>query len=138
MGDIALVAGEIGMVQPRLCETYNVEAGEDITKGQIVCWDTDGQVIVADGNQAARDEPVGVALRAGKAGETISILVKGLVEGFTVSGLNTGVILTLSDTIGAVEDAGAGEHCGRVWATAGGETTDYLVFFDFDVPAASV
>ena len=138
MGDIALVAGEIAMVYPRLCETYNVEAGEAITKGQVVCWDTDGQVIVADGNQAARDEPVGIALRAGAAGETISILVRGIMEGFTVSAQNTGVILTLSDNIGAMETAGAGEHCGRIWALSGGTTAEYVVFIDFDIPAASV
>lgn len=138
MGDVALTAANIACVDPKNCETYNVEAGTAITKGQILCWDTDGQVLVADGNQAALDEPVGVALEAGVAGKVISMLVKGLVYGFTVSGINTGTLLTLSDTIGAVETAGAGEQCGRVWALSGGETTDYVAFFDFDIGAASV
>ncbi len=140
MSDIALTGAKIAPVftDPGHCEMYNVESGESITAGQIVCWDTDGQVIVADGNQAARDEPIGVALEAGLAGEVISILVRGCVYGFTVAGINTGVIVNLSDNIGALEEAGSGEHCGRVWALAGGTTADYVIFFDFDIAAASV
>jgi len=140
MGDIALTAAKIAPVftDPGHCEIYQVEAGETITKGQILCWDTDGQVIIADGNQAALDEPVGVALQAGVAGQVISMLVRGPCYGFTVAAINTGVRLTLSDTVGAMESAGAGENCGRVWALSGGETTDYVVYFDFDLAGASV
>ena len=141
MGDIALTAAHIAPVytDPGHCTIWNAEAGEAITAGQILCWDTDGQLIVADGNQAARDEPVAVALQAQPvAGMVLSVLSKGPVYGFTVAGINTGVILTLSDNIGAMEEAGTGEHCARVWALPGGTTADYVAMFDFDIPAASV
>lgn len=141
MGDIALVAAKIAPVftDPGHCEIYQVECGETITAGKILCWDTDGQVILADGDTAALDEPVGVALQGGLAGEVIPMLVRGCVYGFTVAAINTGVILTLSDTdFGIMESAGTGEHCARVWALSGGTTADYVVFFDFDIPAAGL
>lgn len=140
MANLALTVANIAPVytDPGHSEIYNVEAGTTITKGQVLCWDTNGDVLVADGNQAALDEPVGLALEAGVAGQVISMLVKGPVYGFTVAGLNTGVIVNLSDDIGIVEAAGAGEPIGRIWALSGGETTDYVVFFHFPIWKASV
>lgn len=134
MGNVALVAGKIAPVftDPGHCEIYDVEIGEAVTAGQVLCWDTDGQMILADGDDNALDEPQAVALQAGSAGQVISVLHRGCVYGFTVAGINTGVLVTLTDTAGVIETAGAGECCGRVWCLAGGETTDRVILFDFN------
>jgi len=134
MGNIALVAAKIAPVftDPGLCEIYTVEIGETVTAGQALCWDTDGQMVLADGDADALDEPQAVALQGGLAGSVISVLHRGCCYGYTVAGINTGVLITLTDTPGVMESAGAGEPCGRVVALAGGETTDYVINFDFN------
>lgn len=133
MANVAVTASKVAPVftDPGHVEMYQVEVGETVTKGQALCWDTDGQLILADGDAAALDEPWAIALQAGVAGQVISVLHKGHCYGFTVAAINTGVLITLTDTPGTMETAGAGEVCGRVVALSGGETADYVIFFDF-------
>ena len=140
MANIALVAAKIAVVftDPGLCEIYNVEAGETITTGQCLCWDTDGQMLLADGNDAALDEPQAIALQGGLAGEVIPVLHRGCCYGFTVAAVNTGTIITLTDTPGVMEGAGAGEACGRVVALPGAAAADRVINFDFDGGLAGI
>ena len=133
MANIALTAAKIAPVytDPGHCEIYNTELGETVTAGQCLCWDSDGQLILADGNDAALDEPWAIALQGGLANEVVSVLHRGAVYGYTVAGLSTGGLITLTDTPGTMEEAGAGEVCGRIISLSGGETTDYVIYFDF-------
>lgn len=133
MAVIALVASEIKEVftDPGHCEIYQVEAGETITAGQVLCWGAAGTMLIADGNSAALDEPWAVALSGGVAGTIISVLKKGHVEGFTVAGTATGTLITLTDAAtGQVEGGGAGECVGRVVALPGGAAVDRVIHFD--------
>lgn len=130
MGNIALTTAKIAPVftDPGHCEIYNVIVGETVTKGQALCWHTTTHMLVADGNDAALDEPMAIALQAGVAGQVISVLKRGPCYGFTVAAVNVGAKITLTDTPGIMESAGAGEQCGVVWALADGTR---VIYFDF-------
>lgn len=140
MGNIAFTAAKVKPVftDPGHCEIYQVKVTETVTPGQVLCWAAAGTMSLADGNDAALDEPVALALQNGVANQVISVLVKGIVYGFTVAALSVGGLVTLTDTPGVVEEAGAGEPVGRIWALSGAATTDRVVFFHFPIWKASV
>lgn len=130
MADIALTAANIARVFPQADEVFTVTLGETVTKGQILYQLSTGLFGVADANAAGKQQARGVALEGGGAGQAIPMLKRGVVEGFTVSGLDADVPVYLSDTAGALGD-GVGTMtviCGRVFVHAGRK----LVHFDFD------
>ena len=137
MANITFTAAKVAVIRtdPGHSEIYPAKLTEAVTAGQVLCWAAAGTMSLADGNVAALDEPQGLALQAGAAGEVIQ---KGRVEGFAVSALNVGGLVTLTDTPGVVEEAGAGECCGRIVAEAGSGTVDRVIQFDFDVCQAGV
>lgn len=130
MANIALTAAKIAPIftDPGNCEIYQVTAGETITAGQALCWHTTTHMLLADGDDAALDEPMAIALEGALAGEVIRVLKRGLVYGYTVAAVNVGTKVRLSNTPGTMEDAGAGELCGCVWALADGTR---VIYFDF-------
>ena len=140
MANIAVVAKEVHAIRtdPGHSEIYPVKLTEVVTAGQVLCWAAAGTMSLADGNDAALDEPQAVALQGGNAGDVISVLQRGRVEGFTVSGLNVGGLVTLTDTPGIVEEAGTGECCGRIVAEAGAGTADRVIHFDFNTCLAGI
>lgn len=130
MADIVVTANNIGRVFPQNDEVYTATLAETVTKGQILYQTTSGTFGIADANDAGKQQARGVALEGGGAGQVVPMLVRGVVEGYTVSALNADVALYLSDTAGALAD-GAGTMtviCGRVFVHAGRK----LVRFDFD------
>ena len=133
MAVIAVVAAEVHPVRtdPGHCEMYPVKLTETVTAGQILCWAAAGTMSLADGDDDALDEPQAVALQGGNAGDVITVLQRGRVEGFTVSGTNVGTLITLTDNPGEVEGAGAGECCGRIVAEAGAAAVDRVIHFHF-------
>lgn len=132
MGVIALVAAKIAPIytDPGNCEMYNVIVGETVTAGQVLCWHTTTHMLLADGNAAALDEPMAIALEGGLAGEVIRVLRRGSVYGYTVAAVNVGAKITLTDNPGELESAGTGEHCGVVWALGDGTR---VIYFEFNV-----
>ena len=110
MADLALTAAQISAVYPQFAEVYSFIAAETITAGQVVAFDTsadDDKLYVADGDDGDIDQPVGVALEGGGAGQAIPVLVRGFVEGYTVSAIANYTLLYLSDTAGAIATTGA-------------------------------
>jgi predicted RecA/RadA family phage recombinase len=134
MGVIAVVAAEVREVRHArgYTEVYQVKVTEVVTAGQVLCWAAAGTMSLADGNDAALDEPQAVALQGGAAGQVISVLKYGRVEGFTVSAIATGVLVTLTDNPGEIESAGAGECVGRIVAESGAAAADRVICFDFN------
>lgn len=132
MANVALTAAKIAPVytDPGHCEMYQVTLTEAVTAGQVLCWAAAGTMSLADGNDAALDEPQAVAMQAGSAGARISVLRRGCVYGFTVAALSVGGLVTLTDTPGVIEEAGAGEHCGRIWALP---DTTRVIYFEFEI-----
>lgn len=107
MTDIALTAANIGMCDPIKADTKGYTAASAITKGQAVAIDTTGKVVPADASTGGAHliQFRGIALNAAATGATCEVLHDGECYGFTVSGLNVGAVVYLSNTVGALADA---------------------------------
>ncbi len=134
MADITVTAAQVAPIYPHHAEIYDFIATEAIAKGQIVYQLTTGKVGVADANAGGKQQARGIALKAAAAGEAVSVLKKGHVAGYTVSGLNADVRLYLSDTAGALADAAGtmSVTCGRVVAMPDDPTLTKVLYADFD------
>ena len=101
--EIALTAAQVGLVDPIKATVKSYIAGATITKGQVVAMDTDGTIDPADasaGGGYLYEQVVGVALNGGGAGQAIDVVSVGEVYGFTVSGMDSGDLVYVSDTAG--------------------------------------
>lgn len=109
MGDIAVTAAKVAMVDPMKCDTFTGIAGETITAGQVVYGIiASGKLGLADEDASAEKSAVlGVALNGGGAGSAIEVLRKGKVYGFTLAGHAYWLACSLSNTAGALLDTGA-------------------------------
>lgn len=128
MADIAVTAAQVGVVNPAECEVHDFIAAAALTAGQAVYLDANGKVGVADANAAGAQQFRGLALKTVGAGQPVSVLKKGRVYGFTISGLAYNAPVYLSDTAGALADA-AGTltvNCGRVTALTDPDRTKVL------------
>jgi hypothetical protein len=104
MADLAVVAAEVGLVDPIKALTDNMIAAATITAGQIVYRDANGRADLADASAAGTAGARGVALESVAAGEALTICQRGELEGFTIAQAYDAPIF-LSDTAGALADA---------------------------------
>lgn len=134
MADIALTAAQVRPIDPVESEIIDLIASVAITKGQVVYIDTAGKAAIADGSAAGTAQARGIALESVGAGQVVSVLKRGRLAGFTVSGLNGDARLYLSATAGALADAAAvvAVTCGRVVVMNDGPTLTKVAYFDFD------
>ena len=133
MADITVTAAKVAVVHPHNAEIYDFIADEAITAGQAVYQLSNGKVGVADANAAGKQQFRGIALKSVGAGQAVSILKRGVIEGFTLTSLNRDVPVYLSDTAGALADA-AGTmtvNCGRVMSLSDANLTKAL-YIDAD------
>jgi hypothetical protein len=122
-------AAHVDRARPKDDEVLPVVLAAAVTRGQVLYQSTAG-FGVADANDSGKQQARGIALDAGAAGQTVSMLKRGYVSGFGVSALDDDAILYLSDTAGALDD-GAGTMtvvCGRVITLSDTK----LVYVDFD------
>lgn len=133
MADVAVVAGEVNAIHPDKCEIYSIVLGTTVTAGQTVAFDTsadDDVLYIADGDDGDKDQTRGVALRGGGAGQAVPVLIRGAVEGFTVSGIANDTLLYQSDTAGALCTTGAestsNTAVGRVFPLGDGTLVVYI------------
>jgi len=134
MSDIALTAVQVAPVYPMTADIVSVVLGEAVTQGTILYQTSTGTFSKADANGSGLQQARGVALAAGGAGQTISMLRRGECYGFTVSGMNADAIVYLSDTAGALADA-AGTmtvNCGRITVVPQSGSAVKVIFFNFD------
>lgn len=104
MADISVTAAQVAVVFPHTAEIYDFIAAEAITAGQAVYQLTTGKVGVADANAAGKEQVRGIALKTVGAGQAVSVLKQGVVDGFSLTSLNADAILYLSDNAGALAD----------------------------------
>ena len=119
----ALTEAQIGLVDPINSRVKSYIAGAAITKGEAVAQATDGKIHPADASTSGGylfEQVKGIALNAGGAGQAIDVLWDGEVYGYTVSGLNCGDLIYLSDTEGRLSTVlGTGDvWMGRVTCLA--------------------
>lgn len=130
MGDIAVVAAKVGLVDPGKAETFDGIAGVTITAGQFVYGIiSSGKLGLADEDASAEASAVlGCALNGGAAGQVITVCRKGRVSGFTLSGHAYWLACSLSNTAGALLDTGASTNiCARVEPMSDSDLTKVLM-----------
>lgn len=133
MADITVTAAQVAVVSPHNAEIYDFIATEAITAGQPVYQLSTGKVGVADANAAGKQQFRGIALKAAAAGQAVSVLKRGMVTGYTISGLNRDVAVYLSDTAGSLADAAGTMSviCGRVFSLSDSNLSKVL-YIDAD------
>lgn len=105
MADISVTAADVRPVFQGQAEIYDFVAAVAIDAGEAVYLTTAGTVGLADANAAGQQQAIGIALKSVSAGEAVSVLKKGHLYGFDLSGMNPGAFAFLSDTAGALADA---------------------------------
>ena len=78
-------------------------AAADITEGAPVRYDANGKWVPAQGTTAPNARAYGIALRTVKAGQALTVLKTGTVEGVDVSALAYDAPVYLSDTAGRLD-----------------------------------
>jgi hypothetical protein len=136
MADIALTTASdteidiVGFPETQL----TVPAAEAISAGNAVRFDaTTGKFTKANGTTTTEANIYGIATRTVAAGEAVTAVRRGVLDGFALSGRDFGAPIYLSDTDGALgETAGTvSTIVGRVipgTSTTLGTTFDKLLF----------
>lgn len=101
---ITRTASKIGVVYPHKAEIDNGVAAAALEAGQPVYIDSAGKYGVSDANAAAADQFRGIALETVAAGQPVSVLVKGELYGYTLSGAYDSLAY-VSDTAGELDDS---------------------------------
>lgn len=133
MADIAVAtAGTIRVVQS--IDQITVPAGETIAAGAPVRFDTNGAFVNGNGTTAAEAAIIGVATRSVIAGEALTAIRKGVLDGFTFTQAY-GALIYVSDTDGRLGDAAGtvSKIVGRVlpaWAQGLGVAADKVLMVD--------
>ena len=139
MANLTIAAADVSPVL--VISQLTGPAGEAIDAGEIVRIDVStGYFTLANAATAPEARAVGIVLNSGIANQTITVLVKGLIDlGDALDSETYDEILELSDTDGKIDDATGGtvaKAVGRVVAANGATTADKILFVDF--PMTSV
>lgn len=105
MAAVALTASKIAVVDGIHNIILPYVANVALTAGLPVYLMTTGKVAIADANGSGLQQFLGINMTAVGAGEVASILEEGGVAGFTLTSLNAGARVYLSDTVGEYADA---------------------------------
>lgn len=117
MAAITFTSSQIAPVHPQNAEIYDMVAGADIEAGEPLYIDASaGTVKLADGDGSGTLQFCGIALNDAGTGGAVSVLMRGAVYGFDLSGENYWGYVYVSDTAGGYADtAGSTEiRVGRV------------------------
>lgn len=105
MTDIVVTAAQVKRVYADRDEVLDYPVGTAVTAGMPVYVVTStGKIAPADGSAASTAQVRGIALRDGAAGETVPVLLRGVVAGFTLAG-DFDSRVYLSDTTGTLGDS---------------------------------
>lgn len=107
MSAITVNASQIAPIFPHDAEIFDFIADEATTGAQAAYFTTSGGVGLADADDTAKDEPRGVTLSKAGVGQGVSVLKRGHVAGFNVSGLAYDAPIYLSATPGGFDTAGS-------------------------------
>jgi hypothetical protein len=137
MANLTVTANEVAPIE--VFEQITGPCSEAIDAGEVVRLDTTtGEFALANATSAANGRIIGVAVNSGVAGETITVVKRGLVDlGDALTAETLDEQLLLSDTSGKIDD-GAGTPTGsyavgRVWPLFGDPTADKVLFVDISL-----
>ena len=133
MADLVIAPGDVAAV--KVIEQMTGPVSEAVDSGEAVCLAAaSGVFSLADEDNAALDEPVGVAIKnANQANIATTVVRKGWLDlGDALAGLAYGATVWLSDTAGKLADADPGSHVviGTVIPAWGTTTADKLLRVD--------
>jgi hypothetical protein len=114
MSAISVTASQVALVHPNKAETFNVFLAEAATKGQVLYQTSSGTFGLCDTDEAAKDEPRGIALEGGSAGQVVSMVKRGAIYGVDLSGESYDALVYASGTAGGLSDSAVAEIVGRV------------------------
>lgn len=102
-----MAAITVSDVRPvELIEQFTGIAGEAITKGQVVRFNTSGRLVRAAADAAANATAVGIALRDAAAGAAVTCIRHGVLDlGGALDGLGYGDAVYLGNTAGTLDTA---------------------------------
>lgn len=107
MADLALVTANKINVGTLTTQQHSFIASSAITAGApVYIVAATGKVAPSDGNGAGVIATCfGIATRTVAAGEAVTVVRRGLLDGYDLSALNFGVKVYVSDTVGLLADA---------------------------------
>lgn len=123
MANLALVtANKVSIVESNRQRT--AVAAEAITAGAPVRIDTTaGTFTNSNGTTAPEARVFGIATRTVVAGEALTVLRNGILDGYDLSGMNYDAVVYVSDTDGRLADAAGTVSAAIGRVTPGNATT---------------
>lgn len=117
MANIALYTGATAYpIWPAKAKIKPVIANATLANGDATYLASTGKYDLADGNGSGTKQFRGICIQAAGAGQSTSILERGAIGGYDVSGMSYDDIVYLSDTAGALSTTAGTVTvvCGRV------------------------
>ncbi len=139
MAAIVLTAANVGVPDPGNAEIHDFVAGNaNVTVGKWVYMDTTTKkVLLADANGGTiLFQCIGVVVS--RRGNTVSVLKRGFVEGFTPPASASGTVAFLADAVGEIDTAASATKTvpvGRWMPATDGDLTPLLYV---DIPWAAL
>ncbi len=137
MADLTVVKADVAPILT--FEQVTLPAAEAIDAGEIVRLDTtSGKATLSNATTAAEGRLIGIAINSAVAGQSVTVVRRGLVDlGDAVTSETIDELILASDTDGKM-DNGAGSPTvtvpiGRVWPSFGVTTADKVLFVDVNL-----
>ena len=133
MADITCTAAQVGAVFPEDAEIRSVILAATVTAGQALYLTSSGTYNLADANDSGAEQFRGIALQGGAAGQAVSMLRRGEVYGYTLTGAHDDLVY-LSNTAGALSTTSGSMavQCGRLTCLSDADLTK-VVYIDADM-----
>lgn len=104
MADLVVAnAGSVGGTDLQISQTLNMIAAVALSAGQVVYRDATGKADLASAAVVGTAGARGIVLRSVGAGEAVTVLVEGEIEGYTIT-QDYDAPIFVSDTAGALGD----------------------------------
>lgn len=107
MADITRTKARVKLTRAQDSETFEVVAGATIEPGQPCYVDSNGKAQLSDANGSGTDVVDGLALNDATSGVGVTLLKRGTVYGFTLSGAYRSKAY-VSNTVGELSDSAGG------------------------------
>lgn len=142
MADLALVTSDYVNVDTLTVQQHTGIAAEAITAGAPVLFDTNGKWINADANASGKEGAWGIATRTVAAGQSLTVVRRGLMSGWDLSSQAFGAAVYVSNTAGALADAAGSAsvqvaHVVPVHGTGTNATADKALYVECTGTGAS-
>lgn len=132
MANIAVTAAQVAPIDYHNSDIHPMIPAVALAPGQATYLNSSGKAALATAAAAGTVKTGGIALEKAGTRQGVSILRRGKVAGFAVSGLAYGALIYSSDTAGSVADAAgtSSQVVGKVVPMSDQNLTK-VIFFDF-------